>query len=738
MTSTTVDGAADVIGATVVLRGTNNGSFGTSATSPLEINATTLNADVTGTGTLHVRDTAGGVTVALAQTANADLSLEAAGAAATLTLAQVVAGSAHNVTLSSTGAINGTPGGATDVTASSLAVTTATGIAAAATPLETAVSTLAVNVGSGGAFVTNTSALAIGTVGSVVGVTAAGAVVLTAADTAAADNLTVNAAIHTTVGDITLQSGDVVTVPVGATVQADAGAVTLSGGFTDSDGDGGGVTLLGNAGGTLVTVQGSAATDTFNVQPTGTSPLTVIADSADIANAAFRLLGAGTNNTLQLTGAAFTLNLLDPATLAKIDNLQTLDLRTGAANYTVPLSKAVVRAISGANHTLVVPGSAGDVVQIGNRWKLGTNETIGGVTFKVYTQEDVTLKVQQGVTGAFAAQTLTLPVFAISASDRQVYRQFEDVHGAFGSGVTLTAPGQFLNIVVSTYGAFDAPLLFGLGLDHRVYVARFDNQGTLLSGWVQFAPGFFDSLATAYYGDNQATILFGLGTATAGSRQVFAARFDVTGAFVDGWVRVAPGHFQSLAAGSYGTSRDRAEVLGVGLDNNVYFARYSNTGVFIDGWIPGPAGPVSALAVGNLAGGGLEVFGLGTDQQTRLAQTDVNGLFVGGFTLGPTGASTSLVAAGVASHEIVLFGLGTDQQVRRATFNSTTGAFISGFTATAPGSMSSIAATAAFDFIELYGIGTSDRLFGALFNPNGTLNSGFYAMTGTFTKVAVK
>src|SRR5262249_31130036 len=44
MVSTTVDGAADVIAATVNLRGTNNGSFGTSAASPLEINATTLDA----------------------------------------------------------------------------------------------------------------------------------------------------------------------------------------------------------------------------------------------------------------------------------------------------------------------------------------------------------------------------------------------------------------------------------------------------------------------------------------------------------------------------------------------------------------------------------------------------------------------------------------------------------------------------------------------------------------------
>src|SRR5207248_877488 len=104
-------------GSTVILRGTNNGSFGTSAASPLEINATTLNAMTTGIGSLSVRDTAGGLTVALAQTANGAINLEAAGAAANLTLTQVVAGLGNTVTVRATGAVNGSPGGATDVTA---------------------------------------------------------------------------------------------------------------------------------------------------------------------------------------------------------------------------------------------------------------------------------------------------------------------------------------------------------------------------------------------------------------------------------------------------------------------------------------------------------------------------------------------------------------------------------------------------------------------------------------------
>src|SRR5262249_26165878 len=165
----------------------------------------------------------------------------------------------------------------------------------------------------------------------------------------------------------------------------------------------------------------------------------------------------------------------------------------------------------------------------------------------------------------------------------------------------------------STYGAFEAPLLFGLGVDHRIYVARLKFDGTLLDGWVQFAPGLFDALATAYYDSNASTIVFGLGTAEAAGRQVFSARFDGEGSFVDGWALVAPGQFTAIAAGSFGVDRDRPELIGVGLDNHVYATRFTDDALFESGWFTGPAGPVSSLAVVSLATGGLEVFALGLD-----------------------------------------------------------------------------------------------------------------------------
>src|SRR5262249_8654228 len=154
-----------------------------------------------------------------------------------------------------------------------------------------------------------------------------GDVVLRTVDTATAgEDITVS--LGTTVTSLTgeahLRAGDRVVVPLGATIQASADF--LEGGFNDV-GDAGGVTLQAVVIGPVPTT-GSAGQDTFIIQPTLTEALTLVADSQDIANPLFSLVGAGPSNTLALTGPAFTLNLLDSATLNKIHNLQTLDLRS--------------------------------------------------------------------------------------------------------------------------------------------------------------------------------------------------------------------------------------------------------------------------------------------------------------------------------------------------------------------------------------------------------------------------
>src|SRR5262249_29852685 len=237
-----------------------------------------------------------------------------------------------------------------------------------------------------------------------------------------------------------------------------------------------------------IDVNGATITSTG----TGTVALIVIADAAGIANPGFRFFGAaGTNNTLQFTGAATTpLDLLSTDTLAKIRNLQKLDMLTSLTGYSEQLPKAGVRAVTGADHTLVVTGDNADRVALGNRWRLGADEVIGGVTLHGCTQDDVTVKVQQGVTGAFATQTPKAPVFAISPTNGQVFFRYQEVHGAASGPWSLVAPGAFLSIIVSTASSasgVDAPFVLGVGIDHRVYMARFNAD----------APFSFDSLPVA-------------------------------------------------------------------------------------------------------------------------------------------------------------------------------------------------------------------------------------------------
>src|SRR5262249_34304491 len=159
----------------IVLK-TTGGEIGATAAVPLQIDATTLDAQVTsGTGGIHVRDTAGGLNVVLAQTPDGDIILDAAGPAADLTLTTGSAGGpVKGVALSATGAVHGTPGGTADVTASFLSVTSATGVGTAAAPLETAVGGFAASVGNGGVAVANAGRLSISFIATVPGITATG------------------------------------------------------------------------------------------------------------------------------------------------------------------------------------------------------------------------------------------------------------------------------------------------------------------------------------------------------------------------------------------------------------------------------------------------------------------------------------------------------------------------------------------------------------------------------------
>jgi uncharacterized repeat protein (TIGR01451 family) len=274
MISAVVNGVPDVIANTVVLTGTNSGSFGSAGSGPLEIAATTLSATTDGTGSIQVRDTGGGLTVTKAQTAGGLVSLQALGAAADLTVSQVVAGGGNIVNLSATGAVLGS-GTAPQVTGGSLNATAGNGVGTAGSPLATAIGTLTANGGSGGVTLSNQGALTIGAGG----VTGVGDVTLTvpeSAPPAGGDDLTVptGASVSSTGGAVTLQAGDTLTLAAGGTVTA-AGALTLNGGFND-DGNGGAVAFLGSASGSTVSINGGSGPDTFTINPTSTNPSVAI------------------------------------------------------------------------------------------------------------------------------------------------------------------------------------------------------------------------------------------------------------------------------------------------------------------------------------------------------------------------------------------------------------------------------------------------------------------------------
>lgn len=121
-----VNGAT--IGASAVVASSLSITAGTGigVVNPLEINATSLDATVGSAGDIRVKDTAGGLSVNFATVLDGDIEIEAAGAAADLTLTAISAPGGV-ATLRATGAINDGAGTAA-VIANSAVIIAGTGI----------------------------------------------------------------------------------------------------------------------------------------------------------------------------------------------------------------------------------------------------------------------------------------------------------------------------------------------------------------------------------------------------------------------------------------------------------------------------------------------------------------------------------------------------------------------------------------------------------------------------------
>lgn len=343
-------------------------------------------------------------------------------------------------------------------------------------------------------------------------------------------------------------------------------------------------------------------------------------------------------------------------------------------------------------------------------------------------------------------------VFAIGAADLQVYVSQADAVGQQADAWMPTAPGQFLDIVVSQRvpcpgscgsGPNVAPLVFGLGLDHQIYAALFNNNGTLHSGWFLVAPGFFDDLAVTSnvdfggFGSGE-HFLFAVGTESLGGRQVFEAEFDSFGTFVSGWAPVAPGQFESIVAETYGAGNP--EVFGVGVDDQVYAARFDADGDLVNGWFHVAPGAFASLAVAGRPDGSLELFGLGLDGRAFAANFNASGnLAHGWFPVHDRQPQpfTQIVASALAGGNLSAFGLGTDAHAYQATFG--TGNQATDWSQLSADAFRFLAAGSQRGNAKLFAINAGDfHIQAMIFDESGAFNSGFFPLAdGEFTVVAV-
>jgi hypothetical protein len=290
----TINGATTDANAVTADDLTITAGAGIGTVNPLEIDVATLAATVQSNGDLRVKDTAGGLSVLLAQTSNGDIHLETAGASTDLALTNVIA-PLRTVFLKATGAVNDAfLDGSAAVSAANLAITAGTGIGTS-NVFESAVTSLAFNNGAGSISIVNDGALTIASVGeltsstntgSTTSLTATGPLTFAANTTSAGnliasvtegaalsgglDNIIVNGGVSlTSQADLSLLAGDDISINADALLFA-TGTVLISVDFGNNDGGIGGVaTLQGGFGSATVSIRGDNDADTFVIRADG-------------------------------------------------------------------------------------------------------------------------------------------------------------------------------------------------------------------------------------------------------------------------------------------------------------------------------------------------------------------------------------------------------------------------------------------------------------------------------------
>jgi hypothetical protein len=121
-------------------------------------------------------------------------------------------------------------------------------------------------------------------------------------------------------------------------------------------------------------------------------------DVVEISNPIFqRIDGGNGGDTLRLRGSGIT---LDFTALAdnRLTSIETLDIRGRGSNTLTLDLREVLNLTEGSNpdrtaNTLTVRANVDDTVHMGTGWTLSGTETIGGVSYQVFTQGAATLKV---------------------------------------------------------------------------------------------------------------------------------------------------------------------------------------------------------------------------------------------------------------------------------------------------------------------------------------------------------